>query len=633
MDAQLNTRKPGNRQQYDDHTEVLSLQESQDAIRFVDESGQEQIFKQFPLVIGRSLDCDWILEHRGISRRHAEILLNAGQYVLHDLNSLNGVRVNGFKIDQVMLEEGDQISLGDAQFTFHKVTAELKKVQRPPQSSHPKEYIPQTLPPLDKDLFDHDQMDLDDLDLDDLYHEDEVAQDELPQDQTISRNWRPILIAILISIAIVSALLGGAYYVLKPNLGSMMGTSKVKVNSDEPPPVMAEASRALDQLDESQDAVSDQQEAPTDSTAATDARILPSHPDETTLDMVNGEMAPPSSAAVAQVTLPALTTTHVDLPEAIQQNLAASKPLNAKKRDFSTLNGVATRTEAGVPVIGPVKQSSLQPIEQKNEPSLIPAHTIRTPEDAAVIQKADALLALMEQSYISGDETKLGDALRAAKAQANLSSSRRQQLRARRVAISRLLVLYQSAYDAYQSGDKQRAFTLWSQFLPQERSWLGNRQSYYAHQVTQSVISEYFTRAQQAEAAGDQVRATRYRQQAEALGGGKVKSVMTKNVNVTPSTAQKSSTVQTSTASLPNESAVTSSAASNTSSDTNTTASNNVLMEAEALYQKGIRLEYVNLDQALAAWRQVVQMVPSNTEPNSKAAAKLAWYEKWRTTN
>jgi pSer/pThr/pTyr-binding forkhead associated (FHA) protein len=53
-------------------------------------------------------------EFRSISRQHIEIRKEAGGYLLLDLDSGNGVRVNGQKVDTIFLKDGDEICIGDA---------------------------------------------------------------------------------------------------------------------------------------------------------------------------------------------------------------------------------------------------------------------------------------------------------------------------------------------------------------------------------------------------------------------------------------------------------------------------------------------------------------------------------------
>ncbi len=71
-----------------------------------------------PTTIGRSLDNDLVLPYQSISRHHASIALVNGGFRLDDLNSHNGSFVDGKRVTQAALKDGDTIKLGDAQFQF-----------------------------------------------------------------------------------------------------------------------------------------------------------------------------------------------------------------------------------------------------------------------------------------------------------------------------------------------------------------------------------------------------------------------------------------------------------------------------------------------------------------------------------
>lgn len=63
--------------------------------------------------LGRSLDSDIRLEDEGVSRLHARMQRDEdGSVVLHDLDSTNGTYVNGHKIGQSKLTDGDRIQVG-----------------------------------------------------------------------------------------------------------------------------------------------------------------------------------------------------------------------------------------------------------------------------------------------------------------------------------------------------------------------------------------------------------------------------------------------------------------------------------------------------------------------------------------
>jgi hypothetical protein len=71
-------------------------------------------------VIGRSSECDVPLEDPNVSRRHAEIRRIGEGYSLVDLGSTNGTEVNGQRIQETALMNGDVIELGTTSITFER---------------------------------------------------------------------------------------------------------------------------------------------------------------------------------------------------------------------------------------------------------------------------------------------------------------------------------------------------------------------------------------------------------------------------------------------------------------------------------------------------------------------------------
>jgi hypothetical protein len=71
------------------------------------------------LTIGRSRDSDIYLEDLAVSRLHAIVYRDpSGQYLVRDENSANGTTVNGQRINDHVLEEGDEIGLGQTIIAF-----------------------------------------------------------------------------------------------------------------------------------------------------------------------------------------------------------------------------------------------------------------------------------------------------------------------------------------------------------------------------------------------------------------------------------------------------------------------------------------------------------------------------------
>lgn len=64
--------------------------------------------------IGRALDCDISILEPALSRKHAEIWPDGNELILRDLGSANGTHVNGEKVEEVKLKDGDVLQ-------FHKI--------------------------------------------------------------------------------------------------------------------------------------------------------------------------------------------------------------------------------------------------------------------------------------------------------------------------------------------------------------------------------------------------------------------------------------------------------------------------------------------------------------------------------
>ncbi|MGH2804427.1 MAG: FHA domain-containing protein [Thermoleophilaceae bacterium] len=66
-------------------------------------------------LLGRSRECDCVLAEPSVSRRHAELRRVGGRWLLRDLGSRNGTRVNGVRVlEETEVGPGDRVSFGDA---------------------------------------------------------------------------------------------------------------------------------------------------------------------------------------------------------------------------------------------------------------------------------------------------------------------------------------------------------------------------------------------------------------------------------------------------------------------------------------------------------------------------------------
>ena len=64
------------------------------------------------LTLGRSSECQLVFADDTVSRRHAELRLVEGRWMLRDLGSSNGTWVNGRRVMEAEVAPGDDVQLG-----------------------------------------------------------------------------------------------------------------------------------------------------------------------------------------------------------------------------------------------------------------------------------------------------------------------------------------------------------------------------------------------------------------------------------------------------------------------------------------------------------------------------------------
>lgn len=89
-------------------------------VRVNDEfAGEEFALSEMDNTVGRTDDNFILLSDQSISRSHATIEQRGDEYILRDLDSSNGTRVNGDRISEpTPLQSGDTVKFGSVQFVF-----------------------------------------------------------------------------------------------------------------------------------------------------------------------------------------------------------------------------------------------------------------------------------------------------------------------------------------------------------------------------------------------------------------------------------------------------------------------------------------------------------------------------------
>jgi len=81
-------------------------------------AGRRTVLSGSRVVVGRSRECDITLDDANVSRRHAELRPDGDSWMVVDLGSTNGIKVNRQRVDQAVLRHADQITIGLTELDF-----------------------------------------------------------------------------------------------------------------------------------------------------------------------------------------------------------------------------------------------------------------------------------------------------------------------------------------------------------------------------------------------------------------------------------------------------------------------------------------------------------------------------------
>jgi pSer/pThr/pTyr-binding forkhead associated (FHA) protein len=118
-DAKTDERDDSTRQMPLQANDVQDDEQVLSARPFLILEGERHIALLRPTVsLGRSLDNDIIVDDARVSRKHAQLRRRFNRYVIYDLGSKGGTEVNGYPVQECVLEAGDIISLAGVEIIF-----------------------------------------------------------------------------------------------------------------------------------------------------------------------------------------------------------------------------------------------------------------------------------------------------------------------------------------------------------------------------------------------------------------------------------------------------------------------------------------------------------------------------------
>ncbi len=81
-------------------------------------TGERVPLGEYIVSVGRQQDCTIVLGDPNVSRRHAEVRPSGDGFVVVDLGSTNGTKVNGVRVAEHVLHDGDEVRFGNTSVTF-----------------------------------------------------------------------------------------------------------------------------------------------------------------------------------------------------------------------------------------------------------------------------------------------------------------------------------------------------------------------------------------------------------------------------------------------------------------------------------------------------------------------------------
>ncbi len=87
-------------------------------IKMSHQKAQVYPLKEGETVVGRGEECNLVLPNVSVSRQHARILVGRQNVTVEDLDSQNGIQVNGKVTKQQPLKPGDEIQVGRFTLVF-----------------------------------------------------------------------------------------------------------------------------------------------------------------------------------------------------------------------------------------------------------------------------------------------------------------------------------------------------------------------------------------------------------------------------------------------------------------------------------------------------------------------------------
>ena len=97
------------------------------------------------LLVGRRESCDIVLRFANVSAHHCQLTLKNGYWFVRDLQSRNGCKVNGIRVQEKRVDPDDTISVAKHSYKLQYSPADLGAMGPPPADDMPAELMTESL--------------------------------------------------------------------------------------------------------------------------------------------------------------------------------------------------------------------------------------------------------------------------------------------------------------------------------------------------------------------------------------------------------------------------------------------------------------------------------------------------------
>lgn len=445
----------------------------------IDSRGESFPITAFPFVIGRGNECDLVLTGKGISRKHVEIVFQSGRFVINDLDSLNGMKVNGYKVARVILEEGDNIRMGEATLTFSSTRSLSGSGEGLTAIRSEKDGVNED----SKELF-------------------------ASTGKRISSKKLVMLCLSVVSLAVIAY--SGYSFLNTPSRQADVAARTAPASA----PAQS-AENAVETGSSSTAAPASTEEPPNTPTenSATNTTDTNDTNSAAAQDHLSVGIAPPPSIG-GEFPSPANNTPKVSGVVNQAKLDASAAKTTAANRAKTVANKIAVKPVA-------IDRKVAQPVSKA---------TILEPKLLSMPAATNSLDGL-DSKYLSGDAAGALQFLKQSADNPAYSSTTRAAAMQRFQKISSIFEAYNAGKQAHVSGNTQVALEHWESFLKQEKAVFGNKKSVFANAVTSKVVDQYVAVGNEASRTGNHHLAFKSWQKALSFGDSVAARIAIDNVN------------------------------------------------------------------------------------------------------